>query len=717
MKGEISLTRLEASSPSRTLFRVELEVARALMEALANAAVSSPFFQINPSNGSRLPLKARTLRCFRKDENGTSSFTEPSQMELEVHNTDTIQESIVSTIGGLETNHDDIWKLFNDAQRNILHLNKQRLMALGELSKTQREKQLLLDRIEHLEAQNQSVVKVKTDNQSVCCELLLRMDSMVLSGLIGTEEASDLRRMVMENKVSLGDAFCNIQQKGDTELLTELRHFSDKSKRIGFHIVHICTEMAPIVSVGSLASYVTGISCALQRKGNLVEVILPKYSSLDLEEVQGFRKVEAEVRSYFGGRWHGNRIWTGVIYGIGVTFIEPLYHSSFFNRDKIYGYSDDFERFTYFSRASLDYLVKSGKQPDVLHIHNWETAIIGPLFWDIFVNQGLGSTRILFTCHGFNSQCLEKPDTLALCGLDPSRLHRPDRLQDNIKTHLVNILKGGIVYSNKVVVASSIHSKDRIIRNLSHGLESTLAIHKEKLLVSPYGFDDTIWDPSKDKFLPAKYSADDMKGKSVCKIALKQRLGFSGDTSSVIVGCIYSQVSDVDLENLKAAVLLAMRKGAQFVFMGASKTPSVNAELESFQEELKDENVRFVNKYNEGVAHLVLAGSDIILCQSFHDPVQQVPLKAIKYGAAPVAITLNDYTLRHSENHDFGSTNVSLYLLSTFANMSLSQALDQIKNDPTRWNLKIKDAMLKDFSWDAECHDIHSEAYASIKNL
>ncbi|KAF8406149.1 hypothetical protein HHK36_008229 [Tetracentron sinense] len=132
-------------------------------------------------------------------------------------------------------------------------------------------------------------------------------------------------------------------------------------------------------------------------------------------------------------------------------------------------------------------------------------------------------------------ECLEQPDKLALCGLDPSRLLRPDRLQDNIKAHLVNILKGGVVYSNKVVMMSSVHSKGRVIRSLSHGLESTLAIHKEKFLIAPYGLDDTIWDPSKDIFLPEKYSVDNIKGKAICKVALRQHLGLSGHSSTVVV--------------------------------------------------------------------------------------------------------------------------------------------------------------------------------------
>eukprot|EP00268_Persea_americana_P010070 TRINITY_DN1404_c1_g1_i1.p1 TRINITY_DN1404_c1_g1~~TRINITY_DN1404_c1_g1_i1.p1 ORF type:complete len:694 (-),score=123.12 TRINITY_DN1404_c1_g1_i1:359-2440(-) len=693
------------------------------MEALVNS-ITTPFpsrlFQIKPP----LPKPRRELRCSRKNENGTGLFSETSQKELEGLNAAMLQESFVSPDSGVGMNQSDIWKLFNDAQRNILYLNKQRLLAIEELNKAQRENNLLLARIEQLEAGEKASSRkgdlllsdliTKRDNLSVCCELLLRIDSMVISGLIGTQEASDLRRMVVNDKVGIIDVFLNIEGKRDTELLSQLRQFSDKSKRKGFHIVHICTEMAPVVSVGSLASYVTGLSHALQRKGNLVEVILPKYSSLDLGKVQAFREVKPEVHSYFSNHWHGNRIWTGVVCGIGVTFIEPLHHSSFFNRDRIYGYPDDFERFSYFSRASLDYIVKSGKQPDVLHIHNWQTAIIGPLFWDMFVNQGLGGTRILFSCHGFSSQCLEHPDKLALCGLDPPRLHRPDRLQDNIKTHLVNVLKGGVVYSNKVMVVSAIHSKDRIIRSFSHGLESTLAIHREKLLVTPYGFDDTVWDPSKDKFLPAKYSVDDINGKAVCKAALRKQLGFSGNGSSIVVGCIYSEVSDVDLENLKAAVWLSLRKGAQFVFMGHSQ---IDSALESFQEEVKDENVRFVNKYNEVLSHLVLAGSDIILCPSFHDPLLQVPLKAMKYGAAPVSITLNDEGFRHAVEHDFGSTNLSQYIISAFANVSLSQALDEIRNDPSRWIRKIKDGMSKDFSWDAECYDIHAAAYMSIKNL
>ncbi|XP_028074872.1 probable starch synthase 4, chloroplastic/amyloplastic isoform X7 [Camellia sinensis] len=547
-----------------------------------------------------------------------------------------------------EKKHTDIWQLFREAQQNILYLNKQRMMAMEELDNMKREKKVLLDRIKQLEIKKQ--LSTRKDKLSIRSELLLRLDSMVLTGMIGTGEASDLRKMIMDSKVTVADNFSDILHKRDAELLAELCQFSDKSKKKGLHIVHICTEMAPVISVGSLASYVTGLSRALQRKGHSVEVILPK--------------------------------------------------------------------FTYFSRASLDYIVKSGKQPDVLHIHNWQTAIVGPLFWDVFVKQGLGSTRILLTCQDFDSQCLEQPDKLGLCGLDPSRLHRHDRLQDNTKTHLVNILKGGIVYSNKVVIMSSMHSKGLIIHSLSYGLESTLAVHKDKLLVAPCGFDNSTWNPSMDHFLPQSYSVDDMKGKAVCKIALQQHVGISENPSIITVGCIFSEVSDVDLENLKALVCIASRKGVQFIFMGMRKIEGINRALESFEEELKDDNVRFLNEYDEALSHLIFAGSDIILCQSFDDPVLQVPLKALRYGAAPVAATLIDNQFsRQITDYDFESTEFSQYINNTFGNVSLSRAIDEIKNNPSQWNRKIMEAMTKDFSWDAECCDKHVSAYTSILNL
>ncbi|KAK8305052.1 hypothetical protein V6Z12_D03G035800 [Gossypium hirsutum] len=645
---------------------------------MSMATLINPAIPSSPSRRFSIPLTSPNshfvkapslLRCVRKNGeiNGLSRTPPPMDNGGEDDAETSLEES--SNVE-LESKNNEIWRLFKEAQQNILYLNKQRVKAVDELNKAKREKQLLLNKIEQLEKENKRVSG--KDNLVVCWELLLRIDSMVLGGMVSTEEASKLRRMVIDSKVSLVDVFSGLLQQRDAELLAELRLFSEGSKR---------------------------------------------YASLDLDEVQGLREIEADSSSFFNGQLHGNRIWTGVVRGIGVTFIQPLYFSSFFNRDGIYDHPDDFERFTYFSRASLDYIAKSGKQPDVLHLHNWETAIVGPLFWDIFAKQGLGNTRILLTCQGFDSQCLDEPDKLALCGLDPGRLHRADRFQDTAKTHLVNILKGGVVYSNKVIVMSSMHSKGRIIHSMSHGLEPTLSMHKEKLLVAPYGFDNSTWDPSTDKFLPVNYSTENMRGKYACKVALQQQAGISTHASSILVGCIISEESGFDLEKLKAVVRNAIREGAQFVLLGNGSVSTTYRALRSFQEAVEDSNVKFFYNYDEALSHLVFAGSDIILCHSFHEPLLQVQLKALRYGAAPVSEASGDNHLRYSSDHDHEITKFSQFMRSTFGVMSLSQALDEMKNNPSTWKTKILNAMKKDFSWDSECYETHVSAYTAVKSL
>ncbi|XP_073283342.1 probable starch synthase 4, chloroplastic/amyloplastic isoform X3 [Primulina huaijiensis] len=577
------------------------------MEVLTPSSVPRFYVLPNYSSTNKKSKGTHLLHCSRLG----------SQADADVH-----QNQLKAISSEKEEKPKDIWKLFNEAQQNILYLNKQRLLAMEELERVSNERNSLLDRLEQLEVKE---TNIRRDNFSTSSELLLRIDSLVLTGMIGSKEALDLRRLVMYSRGSLVDDLYDILSMTDTELLAELRHFSQKSKTDGFHIIHICTEMSPVVSVGSLASYITGLSRSLQRRGNIVEVILPKYACIRLDEVQGLREIQAEFYSYYNGQLHGNRIWTGVVYGIGVTFIQPVYYSSLFSHERIYGYPNDFERFAYFSRASLDYLIKSGKQPDVLHIHNWQTSIVGPLFWDVHVNQGLAGTRVLLTCQSFDSQCLEQPEKLALCGLDPSTLHRPDRLQDNNKAHLVNILKGGIVYSNKVIIMSSIQAKGQVIDAFGYGMEPTLAAHKQKLVIAPIGFEKSTWDPSKDNFLPQSYNADNMQGKYVCKVTLQRRLDLPEATSEILVGCIYSDISDFDLDKLKTLVWIASRRGIQFIFMRSGEIPVLSRALQLFQEEMLDENVKFIDKYDEGLLHLIISGSDIMLCQSYDDHLLQVP--------------------------------------------------------------------------------------------
>jgi len=482
--------------------------------------------------------------------------------------------------------------------------------------------------------------------------------------------------------------------------------------------------MAPLAGSGSLAIYITNLCQALLRGGHLVEVILPKYASLDLSAMESLYELEGDFYSYFGGDWYRNKIWTGTLSGVAVTLIDPLHPAGFFSQEHFYDYENDFERFTYFCRASLELLVKLGKQADILHLHNWQTAAVAPLFWEIFVHQGLGNTRLLFTCHDFKYQCLQEPHKLALCGLDPGKLNRPDRLQDNFEPHLTNLLKGGVVYSNKVTTVSPIYAADLLTREHGYGLDLTLNDHQHKFLGILNGLDESLWNPSQDAALPATYTVENLLGKSICKTALQQRLGLPpADYSLPLVGCIGFEMSELELKLMRAALECTLGKSAQFVFVGRSKIPRIRAILEDMMQNPKDENAQVVINYDDALVHQVVAASDILICPAIFEQTGQLPLIGMRYGTVPVArevqgitgsiIDVDDVRRDMSQATGFSfSTDKATDLTA-----ALSRALDCLKHNHQAWTALIRNCMTKDWSWDANCVEAYEAAYQSILNV
>ncbi|KAL2643241.1 hypothetical protein R1flu_010828 [Riccia fluitans] len=642
----------------------------------------------------------------------------------------------------------DVIKLFNDTQKNMMYLNKQRLNAIEEVQKTRRDNEYLIARIAQLEAEYQaSVGKCEVLNKrlqalgvglpsrqtqagpfvevqkpsnpsSVWGELLLRVDSMTMSGNITLSQATGLRNLIRKRDAQAADVYFNTFGKDDRELSFGLLQLLDPSKRRGLHVIHICTEMAPIAQAGTLATYITGLSAALRKKGHMVEVIMPKYASADLSCLSNVREMNTDLYSYFGEEWHKNKLWTGVLNGVAVTLIEPSHPSGFFQREDLYDYDDDFERFTYFCRAALEYLLKLGKQPSILHIHNWQTAAIAPLFWDLYAKQGLQNTRILFTCHDFKYQCLQDPSKLSLCGLHPHDLHRQDRLQDNFETGLVNLLKGGIIYSNKVTTVSPLYANDVLSKDHGHGLDTTLTSQKYKFIGIQNGIDDFSWNPSTDRLIHVRYSCEDLSGKQACKTELVSQLQFPElENSTPLIGCIVPQVSEQDLELVRAALTCAMEKGAQFVFVGASKVPRIQVVLEDLQRESK--NGHFTVKYDEALAHQIIAASDILVCPCLSEPSGQWPLIAMRYGTVPVARGVYGHTGSVIDAEDISNSKEATgYTFSSrqgsdLAN-SLTRAINKLKGDPEGWYRLMQNGMAIDHSWSGQCVESYEAAYWSI---
>ncbi|KAL2339188.1 hypothetical protein Fmac_013634 [Flemingia macrophylla] len=163
-------------------------------------------------------------------------------------------------------------------------------------------------------------------------------------------------------------------------------------KETPIHIVHIAVEMAPIAKVGGLGDVVTGLSRAVRDLNHNVDIFLPKYDCLNLNNVKDFHY----HKNYF---WNGTeiKVWHGKVEGLSVFFLAP--QNGFFNAGCVYGCGNDAERFGFFCHAALEFLYQNGFHPDIIHCHDWSSAPVAWLFKEHYKHHHLSKTGVVFTIH------------------------------------------------------------------------------------------------------------------------------------------------------------------------------------------------------------------------------------------------------------------------------------------------------------------------------
>ena len=196
-------------------------------------------------------------------------------------------------------------------------------------------------------------------------------------------------------------------------------------------IVHIASEFAGVAKVGGLADVVQGLTRELSIRGNHVEVILPRYEQMRMDRVWGYTKSYADLWVPFHNFWVHCDVYFGFVDGVKTYFIESHFFKNFFNRSVIYGDRDDPERFAFFSKAAMEFLLKSGKHPDVIHVHDWQTAMVPLLLAETYKHFGMTHPRVCFTIHNVHHQGITGDHVLRQNHLNPSWYLGDDRLGDD----------------------------------------------------------------------------------------------------------------------------------------------------------------------------------------------------------------------------------------------------------------------------------------------
>ncbi|CAI5507808.1 unnamed protein product, partial [Closterium sp. Naga37s-1] len=559
--------------------------------------------------------------------------------------------------------------------------------------------------------------------------LLLKLDELLLRRVLTTDEVDELRDMAWRREKAIRDAWDSV---GGSEVVQAVAAGGNSDAVLGrdavvagalrgvlggeqpplppLHVVHIAAEMAPVAKVGGLADVITGLSKALQRRGHLVEIILPKYDCMDYSRINDLKPLDLKFSSFFDNEMHACKIWRGMVEGLPVYFIEPLHPARMFWRGTFYGCNDDFRRFTLFCRAALEFLYVSHKRPDIIHTHDWQTAVVAPLYWDVYVPKGLNSAQLAFTCHNFEYQGSEQASALAACGLDVSRHNVAERMRDNFTHDRVNLLKAGIVFSGVVTTVSPTYAMEVRGPEGGRGLHLTLGQHEKKFFGVLNGIDSEVWDPATDPLLCCPYSAAEPEGKAENKAYLKSMLGLSSsgpDAHKPLVGCITRLVPQKGVHLIRHAIYRTLERGGQFVLLGSSPVPDIQKDFEGIERQFSsDPNIRLVLKYDESLSHLIYAGSDLFIIPSIFEPCGLTQLIAMRYGSIPIVrktggladsvFDVDDPSIPVEKRNGFSFTASDVNAL----NYALDRAITAYYERREWWVQLVVHTMAMDFGWE-----------------
>jgi starch synthase len=402
-------------------------------------------------------------------------------------------------------------------------------------------------------------------------------------------------------------------------------------------VVMVAPECSPVIQVGGLADVVAGLSRELEFRGHTVEIILPKYDRMRYDRIWGLTVDYRDLWvPWYGGAIHCS-VYFGFVDGRKCFFIEPHSGDNFFHRPLAYGYSDDVMRYAFFSKAVLEYLLKAGKRPEVIHCHDWQTALVPVLLFEIYKYHGMENQRVCLTIHNFGHQGTIGTDVLHATGLGrPEHYHQGDRLQDNFHPDALNLLKGGIVYSNFVTTVSPHHAWEAMNSEQGQGLAHTLWVHRGKFGGVLNGIDYGVWNPEIDPCIARRYSADSVDQKYENKRALRERFWLR-DGNKPIVAYVGRLDGQKGVHLVRHALFYSLWNGAQFVLLGSSPDPSIDGYFWHLKRYLNDSpDCHLELGFDVELAHRIYAGADMLVMPSNFEPCGLVQMIALKYGTVPI---------------------------------------------------------------------------------
>lgn len=459
-------------------------------------------------------------------------------------------------------------------------------------------------------------------------------------------------------------------------------------------VLIVASEAHPFIKTGGLGDVIGALPIELKKEGVDVRVILPNYRDIKEEVKKNFTYID---------KYSVNVGWRNQYCGIleyiidGVTFYL-LDNEYYFKRTGLYGYYDDGEKFAFFSRAVLDFLLHIEWTPDIIHCNDWQTGMIPVLHkLEYYKNEKLKDIRTIFSIHNLYFKGMFTKEVLPeLFGYDYEAFNNGS-LEHNGG---VSFLKGGINYSDKVTTVSKSYVEEIKTPEYGEGLEGLLRYREDYLDGIVNGIDYKEYDPELDNKIEYNYNSKSYENKLLNKSALQKEFNLEVNDEIPLIG-IVSRLTHQKGCDLILNILEELLKENVQIFVLGTGDYIYEEGFKSFAQRYPNRvsaNIRFSND----LAHKVYAASDIFLMPSLFEPCGLGQLIALRYGSVPIVRetgglkdTITPYNEYDGSGNGFGFKN---YIHSELLNIT-RYALG-IYKDKDKWIKLVDNAMKSDNSWE-----------------
>lgn len=458
-------------------------------------------------------------------------------------------------------------------------------------------------------------------------------------------------------------------------------------------ILFSATEAYPFIRTGGLGDVIGALSKELSKLGEDVRVIIPKYKGIkeDLKnKINYIKHIFVDV----GWRHQYCGIEELKVNNVQFYFIDNEYY---FNRDNLYGYYDDAERFAFYDRAVLEILKAINWYPDIIHCNDWQCGMIPVLYKLEYRNKDeYPDIKFIYSIHNLLFQGNFGKEILGeLFGYDLQQFNNGGlSFNDGI-----SYMKGGINYSEKVLTVSYTYAEeiktpeygecmDELLRNKGGDLKGILN-----------GIDYEEYNPLTDELIEKRYDINSIESKMENKLALQRELGLEENKNIPIISIVSRLTSQKGIDLIKEIIDCVLTKEVQFIVLGTGEW--------DYEEFFKGLEKRYPNKvatriiFDNKLSHKIYAGSDMFLMPSKFEPCGLGQLIALRYGNVPIVREtggLKD-TIEAYNKFEFTGNGFSFYNYSSIELKNCIFEALEIYKRKDEWNNLVKTAMSCDNSW------------------